>query len=840
MASSQPLPIVPGLPLARLPFDPAWQVHSLGNFNVCCSHCHALHWMDERLTSSSLIRPKFGMCCYQGKVSLPPLQHPPIELYQLLHSQEHDGKEFREHIRNYNNALAMTSVGRKLDDTLNRQGRGPYSFRLHGEVIHRVGSLLPPEGLAPVFAQLYIHDNAQQAHELRAANPWNSTLVGRTLRELQDMLWRSHPGVTLYKQGYELSLAIPPEQQCRIALRFDPGCDRRRYLQPDAAVNEIAVILPGDGDQVRGSQDIILYRNHGPPLQRISDCHPFYPALRYVLLFPTGQLGWHPNLFYRDVEEEEEDPDAHHEDSRKRISMAEFHRYRLFIRPPDVESNHIFFTGNLYQEYVCETWAIAEQNHLNYLRHNQDKLRTEVYQGMADAVAGQADVDWSQLGTRFILPSTFSGSTRHMQQLCQDALAINRYYGSGDLFITMTANPAWPEIKDNLFPGQSPSDRPDLTVRVFRAKLKALIKDIRNGVLGDPNAHLYTIEFQKRGLPHAHIIVFLKPHAKLRSPEDIDSLMSSEFPEDNPELLELIKKFMVHGPCGEHNRNAPCMVNGKCSKGFPKQFRQDTVITEDSYACTRRRDTGRKVQVGRTEADNRWVVCHSKYLIWKYRCHINVESISSVKAIKYIYKYVYKGHDRITMEFGTCTDEIKQYMDARYVSSCEAHWRMYMFPMQEHHPTIIRLQVHLPNQQPITFDPATVDRERVQRQGNKATTLTAWFKYNAQNADHRHLLYQDFPSEMVWNKNLGKWTVRQGDTFAIGRMYHAHPSSGERFYLRLLLTSVRGATSFEDLYTFEGVHHPYFKDACIAHGLLEDDHEWHQCLDEARHMQVGS
>ena len=555
--------------------------------------------------------------------------------------------------------------------------------------------------------------------------------------------------------------------------------------------------------------------------------------------FPLASLV-DPNLFYRGVEEQEEDPGAHHDESQKRISMAEFHCYCLFIRPPDVESDHIFLSANLFQEYVCETWAVAEQNRHNYLRQNQGKLCTEVYQGMVDAVAGNADADWNQVGTRFILPSSFSGSTRHMQQLCQDALAINRYYGGGDLFITMTANSGWPEIKAALFPGQTASDHPDLVVRVFRAKLRSLIKDITSGVLGHTNAHLYTIEFQKRGLPHAHIIVFLKPEAKLRSPEDIDSLMSSEFPEDSPELLELVKKFMVHGPCSELDRNAPCMVNGKCSKGFPKQFRQETTITEDSYACTRRCDTGRSVQVGRKQADNCWVVCHSKYLLWKYRCHINVESIASVKAIKYIYKYVYKGHDRITMEFGSCVDEIKQYMDAHYVSSCEALWHMYMFAMQEHDPTIIHLQVHLPNQQPITFDPNTVNQEGVQRQGNKATTLTAWFKYNAQNVDHCHLLYQDFPSEMVWNKNLGKWTVRQGDTFAIGRMYHAHPSSGERFYLCLLLTAVRGATAFEDLYTFEGVRHPYFKDVCIAHGLLEDDHEWHQCLDEARHMQVGS
>src|SRR5205807_9814719 len=164
-------------------------------------------------------------------------------------------------------------------------------------------------------------------------------------------------------------------------------------------------------------------------------------------------------------------------------------------------------------------------------------LRVELYKGLDDAVTAD-DANLDQLGKRFILPSSFTGSTRNMQQHLQDALAINRYYGGGDLFITMTANTRWPEIQAALLPGQAPSDRPDLVVRVFFVKLKALIKEIRSGALGAWAAHMYTIEFQKRGLPHAHIIIFLKPEAKLRTPEQIDSLMSSKFPEDNPELLE--------------------------------------------------------------------------------------------------------------------------------------------------------------------------------------------------------------------------------------------------------------------------------------------------------------
>jgi hypothetical protein len=188
----------------------------------------------------------------------------------------------------------------------------------------------------------------------------------------------------------------------------------------------------------------------------------YIPSLRYVLLFPTGQLGWYLNILYATIEDEDAPTDLKH----KHVSMAEFHCYCLFTCTTG--SNHIFLTCNLFQEFVCETWAVSEQNSLHWLRKNQSQLCAEVYKGLVDAVAADVDANLNQLGTRFILPSSFTGSTHHMQQLCQDALAINRYFGGGDLFITMTANPAWPEIKSALFPGQSPSDHPDLVIHVFK------------------------------------------------------------------------------------------------------------------------------------------------------------------------------------------------------------------------------------------------------------------------------------------------------------------------------------------------------------------------------------
>ena len=140
------------------------------------------------------------------------------------------------------------------------------------------------------------------------------------------------------------------------------------------------------------------------------------------------------------------------------------------------------------------------------------------------------------------------------------------------------------------------ADCPDLVVHAFYLKQKEFIKDIDRGIFGKALAYLFTIEFQKCGLSHMHCIIFLDQESKLRTPEQIDSLLSSEFPVDNPELLELIKKYMVHNPCGTENPNAPCMKDGKCSKNFPKPFRDQTTISEDAYASTRHHDTGREWQ----------------------------------------------------------------------------------------------------------------------------------------------------------------------------------------------------------------------------------------------------
>ena len=165
-------------------------------------------------------------------------------------------------------------------------------------------------------------------------------------------------------------------------------------------------------------------------------------------------------------------------------------------------------------------------------------------------------------------------------------MAIVRKYGKPDLFITFTCNPTWREIGEQLFPGQTPSDRPDLITRVFKLKLNELIDDIfKKHILGRTIANVFVIEFQKRGLPHCHMLIILANEDKPKDENHIDHIVCSEIPDQDqfPQLYECVRRHRIHGPCGTLNPHCPCMEDGKCSKEFPKEFQNTTMANKDGY-----------------------------------------------------------------------------------------------------------------------------------------------------------------------------------------------------------------------------------------------------------------
>ena len=236
-----------------------------------------------------------------------------------------------------------------------------------------------------------------------------------------------------------------------------------------------------------------------------------------------------------------------------------------------------------------------------------------------------------------------------MHQNYLDAMAMVRVKGKPDYFITMTANPSWPEILRSLLPGQSPHDRPDIVARVFQLKLKALLEDLmKHGIMGRAVAWTWVVEFQKRGLPHAHILVIVTREDKPRTPDDVDKRVCAEIPDphnsETEELYDIVCKSMLHGPCGARNPSAPCMQDGHCIKGYPREFRAETALPEAVYPLYRRRDLGHTADKSGHVMDSRDVVPYNPGLTKKYACHINVEIVTSIKSVKYLFKYNYKGH----------------------------------------------------------------------------------------------------------------------------------------------------------------------------------------------------
>ena len=581
------------------------------------------------MKSSSASEPRYGSCCLQGKVKIEYVARLPPPLYQYFVGDNNDAVEFRTHIRRYNKAFAFTSSGGpwRLDGTV-FDGRGLPTYKIQGELYHQIGPLRPEDGRAPLYSQLYIYDAAEALEHRQNNNPQTSHA---TMDFLQRVMLDCNPFVPVYEQAASLasSHSLP---HYHLRLDFLKASDRRRYNLPNNN-HELAAIIPGDVDTCIDSRNVII-REKGGPLMRITEVHPSYVALHFPLLAPTGQSGWRKDLPYTSTAV---NPRGH--STREYITYCDFLKHRLHIRPFDVESDHYFRAGFLFQEYIVDSWAASEHSRLEWFRHNQHTIRAHLYSGVVDAL--REGLDLSCVGRKVILPSSFTSGPRFIQKCLQDALALLRIHKGSDLFITFTANPKWREITEALLPGQTPSDRPDIVARVFHLKVASLLDDIMNKkIFGEGVAYVYTVEYQKRGLPHIHLIVFLHPSARLSTPDRIDQFVSTEIPDEKeqPLLHELVKTHMVHGPCGVAHYS-PCLNDKKeCSKGFPKPFQQDTEISGESYVKTRRRDTGISVNIRGTDMDNRFVVSYSPYLLIRYQSHINVECTTGFNAIKYIYK----------------------------------------------------------------------------------------------------------------------------------------------------------------------------------------------------------
>ena len=282
--------------------------------------------------------------------------------------------------------------------------------------------------------------------------------------------------------------------------------------------------------------------------------------------------------------------------------------------------------------------------------------------------------------------------------------------GSVYNLITFMCNPRWEEITGTLLDNQSPCDRPDIVACIFKLKLQALLHDLYYGhypVFGKMSALIYVVEWQKIGPPHAHILAICDPASKLWGPQNYDKIVCPEIPNSrtHPRLHVVVTKFMIHGTCGVANPKSPYMIDGNCSKKFPKDYVNETYAGQDGYPHYWRRNTNRFVNKSGVLLDNKYVVPYNPYLSTKYNAHINVEICSSVQSCKYLYKYVYKGPDMasVALEPSEKRDEIKKFVNSRFIMASESMWRFFKVNVHGRDPSVQCLTVHEEDKQTVVF-----------------------------------------------------------------------------------------------------------------------------------------
>ena len=155
----------------------------------------------------------------------------------------------------------------------------------------------------------------------------------------------------------------------------------------------------------------------------------------------------------------------------------------------------MFHFARLIQQFIVDMYVKLESQRLDFYRSQQEEIRREFLQGIQNFVAA-GETQAANIGQRIFLPTSFIGGPRNVRRKYIDAMTLVQKFGKPDIFLTMTCNPNWPEIKEHLIEKEEAQNRPDLIVRVFHAKLEELKNEIlKKNIFEEVAAYTYVIEF---------------------------------------------------------------------------------------------------------------------------------------------------------------------------------------------------------------------------------------------------------------------------------------------------------------------------------------------------------
>lgn len=838
-----------------------------------CPHCGYIFMTMQRRTNR-----KF--CCLNGRAKDPayfptlwPL--PPYIRFLAMDRIEHMGGR-----SSYYNAVL--SLGATAVDNGKGGGwekiRGNHAVKLNGRTYHYIPKT---GGLCQGGIQYFTYDAASQMEAYtESLNTPNGRHGERTVREYVRGIYEELKEVNeLVNECEQIGIMAGNE-----ILSEGDACTLKLSINVKTSSFDVAAIT---SDSITGER-VLKYKLKGERCAKtIPSTHHLLEPLSYPLLFPYGESGWstknrqtleyHPYLCARMLMPDR-DFDGNVLTVRNKQNTRDWpvNRFQLMSRLGQIYLTDMISRGIDFRLH----W---HKHHKNYIfggsRHGSSTDRElEVGEDAArvqneeEFNIGNDDEDYdednedaegddtnmtSPGGTNTFLAQSFHGSRRHLRKLATSSLTIVSEDGTPTLFLTMTCNPLWPEIVEALLPGQTAFDRPDICTQVFKHRLDAFLGNLRAGKYFDGEDsfkdctvrrkiiyEIRVIEYQHRGLPHAHIIIKLSntpdPSFPDACSEWVDEYLTCMMPairEDSSEedkvYAAIVSKHLIHN-CSD-GVNGCKDANGHCKKGF-----MNTILCETTTFDGK----GHAIYKRLREEDLR-VVPHNRKAALDWDGHIYFDWCMNSYTVFYLYKYLFKGSKKVKFRLENADDvadddEITLYLRGRYLCSMDAMWRVLgyrTYPSPT--PKVRTIKAMLP------------DVSNNFRRKQKLSDLEIYF---ARPSELHHLKYVDFNKEFIGYYKLPVTSARDPTSYytiqlpdqarplyickrsdrirTIVRMEMLYPSAGEVWYLRQLLLH-KPFASYSDVKIFQGVTFRSFQESALAYGIVTEAREALLCFRES-------
>lgn len=277
--------------------------HYIGQMNIVCPHCRAQFFPGENMNDCC----KGGWLCPLLCTRFYKLENIPKLIKELFDNYHPLSKPFFEHIRSLNSAFSFTSIG--ISKRLKRNeairvdaSLGGFTIVFHGSIFHQIGGLTPKIGDERKFSQILFydtdHEEAQRRKQL--VNQYGGQVPEELVNLIQNELHKSNE---LYQHFKPIGHQVINEPGHHMVIEDDfrrlkikkSKTESKQYEKP--AGRELGVIIPTKNNDLKYSRDIVIQRVDSS-LKRITELHPAVDALGYVLLNPTGVLGWSPEMTF--------------------------------------------------------------------------------------------------------------------------------------------------------------------------------------------------------------------------------------------------------------------------------------------------------------------------------------------------------------------------------------------------------------------------------------------------------------------------------------------------------------------------------------------------------------